>query len=125
MWWPISADGQEEEERGALGFPLEAGGQGGASLREAYPGEVPPTPPTYIKAPLHPLAHSSHSPLLPSLALSIWRCVRELEETPPSGHRSDARFHVQVLLLSMLCWTGARGTSIHRTCVELQRCCHL
>jgi hypothetical protein len=29
------------------------------------------------------------------------------------------------LLFLMLWWTGARGRSIHRTCVELRRCCKL
>jgi hypothetical protein len=86
--------------------------------------EVPPTPSTYIKAPLAPLAHSSLSPILFSLLGSyIWSCARELEETPRAGHRCTNGFLVQVLLLPLLRWTGAQMTSLHRTCVIPRRFC--
>jgi hypothetical protein len=89
--------------------------------------EVPPAPSTYINPPSWPpsLIYSSlqSSPLW--LGSLVWSCACELEEIPPTGHRRAARFSLQVLLLLLLRWTGARGMSIHQTCVELRRCCHL
>jgi hypothetical protein len=86
---------------------------------------VPPTLGLLYKPLPKPLGSFNHisSPLW--LGSLVWSCARELEEIPPTGHRRAARFPLQVLLLLLLRWTGARGTSIHQTCVELRRCCHL
>jgi hypothetical protein len=84
-------------------------------------GHLPPT--AYINPP-YPLGHSSHllhSSLWPSS--HIWSRARELEETPHAGHRRVAGFPVPLLLLPLLCWTGAQTMSIHRTCVIPRRRC--
>jgi hypothetical protein len=71
------------------------------------------------------LIHPSLQSSLLWLGSHIWSCARELEETPPSGRHRAAGFLVRVLLLPLLRWTEAQTMSIHQTCVEPRRCCHL
>jgi hypothetical protein len=61
--------------------------------------------------------------LLPGLAPMFWSRARELEETPRVGCRRATGFSVPVFLLLLLCRTGARTTSMHRTCVIPRRRC--
>jgi hypothetical protein len=72
-------------------------------------------PPWFI----HPISCS----LLPCLAPTFWSHAHELEETPRAGRRRAAGFLVLVYLLLLLCWTGARMTFVHRTCVIPRRRC--
>jgi hypothetical protein len=109
---------------GALGFPLGAGGgQVGRWSPRVSLGRWPPTPLRIYKPP-YPLAHSSH--LFPSSlwhSSHVWNRASELEETPCDGRCRVARFPVQILLVLLLCWTGARTTSIHHMCVIPRRPC--
>ena len=121
-----------------LGFGAAAPqGRWGSGPPRAAPswlgGGVDPLPLSLYKG--CPLAPSSSfiplflpsSPLL-SLALAplVWSWLGEIEDLevlPPSERRRAAGFSVRSLLLSLcLCWTGARRTFLHRTCVELRRC---
>jgi hypothetical protein len=78
----------------------------------------------YIYPP-DPLAHSFIHPSL--FLFSSWHgylirnYASELEETPRAGCRRAAGFLVQIHLLPLPCWTEARTTSIHRTCVIPRR----
>ena len=109
---------------------------GGGSRRGRRPalGLCPKGPPSpYIKAALLPcssfIPFSSSPPLLssplpwfPLFGAGIGR-LEVPEVLPPSGCHRATGFLVRSLLLPLcLCWTGARRTFLHRTCVELRRC---
>jgi hypothetical protein len=106
-----------------LGFPLwPAVAKGGALGFPRADGHLPPL--RLYKLPQAPLAHhpfSHSSPLRPSS--HIWSRARELEETPRVGRCRATGFPVWVLLLPLLCWTGAWTMFIHRTCVIPRRRC--
>jgi hypothetical protein len=56
------------------------------------------------------------------LGSHIWSCVSGLKETSCMGRCRATRFPVWIHLLLLLCWIGARMTSIHCMCVIPRRC---
>jgi hypothetical protein len=108
-----------------LGFPLGAGDSQGSGWRLGFALGLEATYPHRLyKPPMLPwLINPISSSFLPGLAPTFWSRAHELEETPRVKRCRAARFTVLVFLLPLLCWTRARTTSIHRTCVIPQRRC--